>query len=280
MNKTYILLIYQMVIIIFAGAPLVQAINFTNILGQDTGDMSTLAVVFCSTQNSPPTDVTWMKDGEVLVLDSVTYWSIHEVTNRANSRYDVKLMIGDVIGIGGVHNYTCAVNNSRGRHSKTITTSVSGNYIPPICIICFPFSLIPAVWSESRIIPLSEPVHGHPFMLSCVTYLQPKLTSLSQYIVLEWVGPDGVSLTADNNITIGEQTTPTTSSLQFNTINLTHHGLYVCRASLNLPRRDITPTTSSELYLTVLGKSTSLFTPYRSSMESILIFMQIMSLFS
>lgn len=115
-------------------------------------------------------------------------------------------------------------------------------------------SLASTVWSESRILPLSLPVHGDNFTLSCVTHLQPKLYRLSQYLVLEWVGPDGVSLTTDNNITMGPQITPTISSLQFGTLDLTHGGLYVCRATLNLPNTVISPTTLSELYLTVMGK--------------------------
>lgn len=108
------------------GAPQVQAINFTNLLGQGSGDMSSLATVTCSTQNSPPTNVTWMKDGEELIIDGVKYRAIHEVTDRSNTYYNVKLIIGDVIGIGGDHSYTCMVNNSRGGHWKAINTSVSG----------------------------------------------------------------------------------------------------------------------------------------------------------
>ena len=69
-----------------------------------------------------------MKDGEELIIDGNEYRSIHEVTNRANSYYNVKLIIGDLTGIGGVHNYSCMVNNTIGGHWKTITTNVSGKH--------------------------------------------------------------------------------------------------------------------------------------------------------
>ena len=120
----------------------------------------------------------------------------------------------------------------------------------------YPFALLSpyTVWSESKIIPLRAPVHGHNFTLLCVTYLQPRLAHLSHYIVLDWVGPKGVPLAAGNNITVARQSTFTISSLQFTTVNLIHHGLYVCRASLNISSLVSTPTTSSELYLTILGK--------------------------
>ena len=116
------------------------------------------------------------------------------------------------------------------------------------------FFAAPTVWSESRIIPLNEPVHDHSFTLSCVTYLQPKLASLSRHLVLEWVGPEGVPLTEDNNITIGEEAIFTTTYMHFNTVNLTHHGVYGCRARLNLPGLVPSLTIASELYLSVLGK--------------------------
>lgn len=242
---------------ILPGAPHVQAITYINLLGITTGDMSSLATVTCSTRNSPPTNVTWMKDGEEIVVDVIKYRSIHEVTDRANSHYNVKLIIGDISGIAGVHNYTCVVNNSRGGHWKTVTTNVSSKYgLFSMDMSCTLHAFLSpcTVWSESRIIPLRAPVHGHNFTLFCVTYLQPRLAHLSHYIVLEWVGPEGVPLAAENNITVARQSAFTTSSLQFTTVNLIHHGPYVCRAILNISSLVSTPTTSSELYLTILGK--------------------------
>ena len=95
--------------------------------------MSSLATVTCSTQNSPPTNVTWMKDEEELLLNGTEYRSIHEVTDRANSYYNVKLIIGDITGIGGIHNYTCVINNTIGGHWRMITTNVSGKH-SVVCI--------------------------------------------------------------------------------------------------------------------------------------------------
>jgi len=224
--------------------------------------MSSLATVTCSTQNSPPTNVTWMKDGEELLISGKKYRSIHEVTNRANSDYNVKLIIGDITGIVGVHNYTCMVNNTIGGHWRMITTNVSGKH----CVVCinptsfsflctpYHFFATPTVWSDSRIIPLSEPLNGHNFTLSCVTHLQPKLASLSRRLVMEWVGPEGVPLTEDNNITVGEETIFTATYMHFNTVNFNHHGVYGCRAVLNLPGLVPSLTITSELYLSVLGK--------------------------
>ena len=87
-----------------------------------------LASVECLTQNSPPTTVTWLRDGVTVQVDGTAYEMIQTVIERQSySRYNNTLVIKDVFELAGDHNYCCGVSNSAGTSSsRCIATTWSG----------------------------------------------------------------------------------------------------------------------------------------------------------
>ena len=88
-----------------------------------------LAEVTCNTKISPPTNVTWLRDGKKLNIDGTLYQTAVRVADRINYLYNTTLVIHDAANIGGIHNYTCIVSNTQGKDQMTTTTNISGNII-------------------------------------------------------------------------------------------------------------------------------------------------------
>ena len=86
-----------------------------------------VANITCMTQNSPPTNVTWMMDGSVLDIDDQNYSVLQTVTNRITSHYNTTLLIRNIPSIIGTHNFTCLISNIAGSDTKSVTT----NYLLP-----------------------------------------------------------------------------------------------------------------------------------------------------
>ena len=122
------------------------------------------------------------------------------------------------------------------------------------------------------ILSLTESVYVVPYTLTCQASFIPKIASqLIQYLVLEWTGPDGVSLSEENGVIIEQQQTrysEATRSLTFHPLNMTHGGEYTCKASLLLPDTPLLPDTSSAFNssssynLNVLSKQCSIHVLY------------------
>lgn len=118
------------------GAPEITSISFRNLLTSriDPNSRMALAEVMCNTRISPPTKITWLRDGKRIHIDGTLYQTVVRVTDRRYYRYNTILVIHDAANVGGVHNYTCIVSNTQGRDQMTTTTDVSGNLIL-YCII-------------------------------------------------------------------------------------------------------------------------------------------------
>ena len=99
-------------LIMFIAAPRVTSLQRTN--------STTNLTLTCTSTFSPATNVTWMKDGDVLNIDGVKYKTYQTVTNRQNSTYKNILVVDDVIeNITGT--YTCNVTNRLGNSSNILT---------------------------------------------------------------------------------------------------------------------------------------------------------------
>ena len=75
-------------------------------------------------------------------------------------------------------------------------------------------------------------------VLTCTAVLPEKLKELLSFIKLEWVGPYGVALTANNFIVIGSQTfseCETSSTLTICPLKTSHAGLYRCIINISKP---------------------------------------------
>ena len=78
----------------------------------------------CSSSGSPATNVSWTKDGEVLMLNE-TFMSTQYLRNGQRAIYDstltISLSAADILGT-----YTCAIENQISQVSQA-TLTVQGN---------------------------------------------------------------------------------------------------------------------------------------------------------
>ena len=95
--------------------------NRTDILGS----------VECLTQYSPPTTMTWYRDGVEVEVDGKGYEMIQQVTERRSySRYNNTLSIQNAAHLAGNHRYCCIASNDAGNSTtECINTTWEGNHI-------------------------------------------------------------------------------------------------------------------------------------------------------
>lgn len=107
--------------------PAVYRSRYTDLSRNNNDDtLNLLGTILCSTQYSPPTNVTWKRDGVAVSVDGDRYEMIQTVTNRDYSYYDSVLRIRDAVGLAGNHTYTCSISNYAGSTSKDIPTNMTG----------------------------------------------------------------------------------------------------------------------------------------------------------
>ena len=81
----------------------------------------------CLTQNSPPTSVTWLRDGVPVEVDGVGVEMIQTVMERQSySRYNNTLLIRDAAQLAGSHTYNCTVSNDAGNSTNWVDTTLTG----------------------------------------------------------------------------------------------------------------------------------------------------------
>ena len=101
-----------------------------------------------------------------------------------------------------------------------------------------------------------DPHDLRPFNVTCTTSFQRKVASrLIRYLVLDWVRADGVSISDDEDVMVGEQNTfveTATKSLTFDPLRWLHCGDYVCEAKLLLPSPAGSFNTSLQYHLNTL----------------------------
>ena len=87
-----------------------------------------LGSVDCLSQNSPPTTVTWTRDGSTIEVDGQDYEMVQTVLERQSySRFQNTLHIKNAIHLAGNHRYCCRVSNSAGTRSfQCVSTSWTG----------------------------------------------------------------------------------------------------------------------------------------------------------
>ena len=86
-----------------------------------------MAELVCYTTNVPPTKIVWLRNGEEIDIDGVTYVSQQIVVDRINSHYRNILLVKEVINFIGNLTFTCNVSNLYGNASLDISTHVAGN---------------------------------------------------------------------------------------------------------------------------------------------------------
>ena len=95
------------------------------------------------------------------------------------------------------------------------------------------------MYSEKRVTSSGSREHGEDFHLNCTVSLRGKLNAqLLETIKLKWEGPPDVAMTAEDNVTIGDQifsSQQTTLQLSFGPLSTNHAGMYRCIASSSFP---------------------------------------------
>ena len=83
------------------------------------------------TRYSPPTEVTWQRDGVIVhavhpCMEGAGYEMTQILTSKRYSYYTTYLRIRNIAHLAGSHVYTCDVENYGGNTSKNISTHVQG----------------------------------------------------------------------------------------------------------------------------------------------------------
>ena len=86
-----------------------------------------LSTLTCISTDSPATTVTWMRDGQPLVVDGSTYQLSQCVISRTQSTYENVLTINMSLLNIITHKYICSVANVLGTATKEL--ELTGNYI-------------------------------------------------------------------------------------------------------------------------------------------------------
>ena len=75
--------------------------------------------VICLSTGSPATAVSWMKDGQPLITDDSTDYTLTQtVTDRRASTYSNVLTVSEGVSVPGI--YTCTVTNDLGSDSSVV----------------------------------------------------------------------------------------------------------------------------------------------------------------
>ena len=125
-SKHYTTLFYAYDNVHHSGAPSVYSSSYTDM---SNAEGSVLGTLECLTQYSPPTTVTWLRDGVAVHVDGVGYEMMQIVTERQSySRYKNTLFIRNAADLAGNHIHTCFVSNAAGSNSQNISTTLTGEH--------------------------------------------------------------------------------------------------------------------------------------------------------
>ena len=100
--------------------------------------------VICRTSVIPPTNVTWMREGELVNTDGTDFEQSQIITSRYQVYYDNILTVKNASFALGRQNYTCIVENCHENTSiiENITTDISEGIVFTCGLIMFPSLLM------------------------------------------------------------------------------------------------------------------------------------------
>ena len=91
---------------------------------------SVLAEFNCKSNNSMPTKVTWLRNGQMVNTDDSADEIVQSLDTRSDARegyyYDNILRVRDITGVYGHFTYTCIVENSFGMVNQSILFDRTG----------------------------------------------------------------------------------------------------------------------------------------------------------
>ena len=102
------------VVVVLPAAPPTVVSSTTNDLEFATGTSSSSSALTCTTAGSPPTTVSWIRDGQPLTIDGDTYQMTQTVINRASATFENVLTINQPLASIVGSTFTCTVTNVLG----------------------------------------------------------------------------------------------------------------------------------------------------------------------
>ena len=130
MYKLFAISILSCYLILYiSGAPYIYFSKYFDL--SNNGEENTLfGMIEIKTKYSPPTNVTWQRDGVTVYryphLEGAGYEMTQIITNKKSSYYTTSLLIRSAAHLAGSHTYTCSVQNSIGIASRNVSTHMQG----------------------------------------------------------------------------------------------------------------------------------------------------------
>ena len=117
-SRFCIVLGMRTVIFSLPGAPIISQLTF----------IATARTITCISMGGPATNVTWKMGGSELTVDGSTYQFMQTLTDGTTSTYTnvFTIVSSDLTSIIG-SNFTCQVENTRGRAAMNITIPCENN---------------------------------------------------------------------------------------------------------------------------------------------------------
>ena len=129
MYKLFTISIFSLAILFYLEAPCTYDFEFTDLsnAGQESTPFGKIEI---KTRYSPPTNVTWKRDGVTVYVHphvgGAGYEMTQVLTSRRNSEYSSFLLIRNAAHLTGNHTYTFIVSNSEGTIITELQTQVKG----------------------------------------------------------------------------------------------------------------------------------------------------------
>ena len=197
--------------------------NSSNVVGTTLLPTSKLAEFSCISSGSPPTNITWLRNGQRVNEEHGFHTGVR-VLDRYSYIFNNTLSVYNVTGAVGRNIYTCIIKKIKSEHSilstQVYTLRIYISYSCNIIII-----ILISCCTESVLIT-SSPVtfHGERLVLTCrVKYLPGVYRATT---LLHWTVP------VNESITIGEQYSCTDyieRKLEFDYLTSSHDGRYECQ---------------------------------------------------
>ena len=111
------------VLLSYSGPPVVGSIEY-EVNGRG------LYIIKCTTSGSPPTAVTWTRNGVIIDQNDGMYKPTQTLVNRTGTVYENTLVV-DGSFEDAVGDYSCTAENSLGM-SKTVNRTIKCNTIKPL----------------------------------------------------------------------------------------------------------------------------------------------------
>lgn len=198
-------------------------------------------MVSCNSSGFPPTKVVWKKDDIIITDHDNRYQAIQTVVNRRSSLYINSLIIFDILGVIGTHEYTCSIITSAGNVVRTIIIGNSGMNFRCSSQMYENANFISSpVTPTVKIIAPPEQIYKSQHVLTCTLSLPPKiLFHTIPYTTIVWSRLAHGRLIPETELEEAyNDRFSLNRNLSFTSLNESHNGVYVCQIFIQFPDGD------------------------------------------